>query len=114
RSLFVKISPFTLTRICSMISAPSEPASASDRAATATVLLLMTFPEPRILSLVEDLAQQSADPFEDAARRPRILLGRAGHLGLGEAGLHLARFRARRPPAWNDRRPLRGSALAEG
>src|SRR5437870_4819254 len=87
RSVLVKISPFTFTRICSMMSARAK-AGARRRtiARTATgnryLLVIAKSLQTSILPSIQELAQQVADPLEDAARGPRILVRRLENLSL--------------------------------
>src|SRR5262249_4737109 len=52
-----------------------------------------------ILHLLEQLAQQPADPLEDSSRRAWILFRRSQDLGFRKPWLHLARARPGGPPA---------------
>ena len=73
RSLFVKISPFTFTRICSITSALATakvPASNRDRDDGGSEAMghgCYNSKETNILHLIEQLAQQGADALEHPA-----------------------------------------------
>ena len=56
-------------------------------------------PGTNILSAIEQLAQQRADPLEHPAGRAGIVFGRLEDLFFREAGLDLSHERPRRPPA---------------
>src|SRR4051794_32283606 len=104
RSLLVNISPFTLTRICSKISArrPIDrnaiASAAATPAPTDVLLFIAKSLQPNILTLIEELAQHAAHALEHAARRARILFGGPGHRRFGEARLYFRLARAGSPP----------------
>src|SRR3954467_8494989 len=118
RSVLVKISPFTFTRTCSTTSpaAAAESASAertSARAApTRNRIGMAKFFENNILHLLEQLAQQPADPFEEPSGRPWIFFRGAKDLRLRESGLHFTLAGAGGPPARGG--GLRPRAAAQG
>src|SRR5207245_698162 len=94
RSVFVRISPFTFTRICSMISArtavASEAAKRDDTATAAAAwnrgdLGMVKLLETSILPLIEQIAQQPADLLENTARGARIVFGWLQNLEIGRA-----------------------------
>src|SRR5579862_4305476 len=73
-------------------------------ARSATLFGMAKSLQPNILSLIEQLAQQTADPFEHPAWRPRILAPWLENFRFGEAGGDVALAGARGPPAGRDLR----------
>src|SRR4051794_37229980 len=102
------MSPFTLTRTCSTMSAFGATANITIRLSAArTVRFIsgMTFSELpdklliiSMLHPIEQLAQDVADPFENAARLSRIVLLWFQDFGLGKPGCDLSGAGPRRPP----------------
>src|SRR5262245_16508110 len=91
------MSPFTLTRTCSRISARSETVRASARSATATTtdLIICNSLESNILT---QRPEQLFKTVEHAAFSPRVLLRLSQDFFLGESRRNNARCRARCPP----------------
>src|SRR5258708_3600194 len=126
RSLFVKISPLTLTSTCSKISARMTVVAATKQRAAMAVLNVIS---PCNLSFYsagtpagpkgpalqfEQVAQQGADTFEYPARRARVLGFRLEHLGFGEPRLHLSLTRPNSPPGRGERRARSALRRAKG
>src|SRR5687768_9189981 len=87
------ISPFTFTSTCSRISAETAAPSRQTKTAAVSDFFMYT------LLYSGQFGQQTAHTGKDAARCARIFLRRLQDLFLGKTGRHLARGRARRPPA---------------
>src|SRR5437867_9010354 len=76
-----------------MMSARGDATAASTTTSASKVLNFTS-----LLSLIEQVAQQSAHSLEYATRRPRIFFGRPRHLCFRETGFDLALFRSGYPP----------------